>query len=80
MSDRQEWMTRETLLKRVRRQHDQQAWEEFARYYQGYVHSIARRMGLSHHDAEETVQAVMLKCWQKLPEFEYDRCKCGFRY
>jgi RNA polymerase sigma factor (sigma-70 family) len=79
MADQKECFTRETLLRRVRRQHDQLAWDEFVRYYQGYVHNIARRMGLNHHDAEEIVQTVMLKCWQKLPEFEYDRSKGRFR-
>ena len=79
MADHQEWLTRETLLRRVRRQHDQQAWEEFVRYYRGYVVSVARRMGLNHHDSEEVVQTVMLKCWQKLPEFEYDQRKGRFR-
>jgi len=75
----EEWFTRETLLKRVRRQRDQKAWEEFVQYYRGYVYGIARRMGLNHHDAEEVVQTVMLKCWQKLPEFEYDQHRGRFR-
>lgn len=79
MADKNDFLTRVTLLQRVRRQHDQQAWEEFVRYYRDYVYNIARRMGLNHHDAEEVVQTVMLKCWQKLPEFEYDSDKGRFR-
>lgn len=79
MAPNEEWLTRETLLQRVRRQRDQQAWGEFVQYYQRYVYSIAYRMGLNHHDAEEIVQTVMLKCWQKLPEFEYDQRKGRFR-
>ena len=73
------WMTRETLLNRVRRQHDEEAWKEFVYYYRGFVYIIASRMGLSHHDAEEVVQNVMLKLWKKLPEFQYDSCKGRFR-
>ena len=72
-------MTRETLIRRVRRQRDQKAWSEFVEYYQGYVYGIARRMGLNHHDAEEIVQTVMLRCWHKLPEFEYDQRQGRFR-
>ena len=79
MASNEEWLTHETLIRRVRRQRDQKAWNEFVHYYQGYVYGIARRMGLNHHDAEEIVQAVMLKCWQKLPEFEYDQRKGRFR-
>jgi RNA polymerase sigma factor (sigma-70 family) len=72
-------LTRETLLIRVRRQYDEAAWEEFVRYYRGYVYNIASRMGLRHHDAEEVVQNVMLQLWKKLPEFEYDASKGRFR-
>lgn len=79
MATHDDWLTRETLLRRVRRQHDQKAWEEFVLYYRGYVNGIALRMGLNHHDAEEIVQTVMLKCWQKLPDFEYDQRKGRFR-
>jgi RNA polymerase sigma factor (sigma-70 family) len=71
--------TRETLLLRVRRQYDEAAWKEFVYFYSGYVHNIALRMGLRHHDAEEVVQNVMLQLWKKLPEFEYDSCKGRFR-
>lgn len=81
MSGREQdaWVTRETLIKRVRRQRDQKAWEEFVYYYRGYVYNIARRMGLTHHDAEEIVQTVMLKLWKTLPDFEYDDRKGRFR-
>jgi RNA polymerase sigma factor (sigma-70 family) len=79
MSAEDAWLTRETLLQRVRRQYDQVAWEEFVYYYRGYVYNIACRMGLSHHDAEEVVQTVMVQLWKKLPEFEYDSRKGRFR-
>ena len=72
-------MTRETLLNRARRQHDEESWKEFVHYYRGYVYTIASRMGLSHHDAEEVGQDVMLKLWKKLPEFQYDSSKGRFR-
>jgi RNA polymerase sigma factor (sigma-70 family) len=71
--------TRQTLLRRVRRQRDQAAWEEFAGYYRGYIHNIACRMGLGHHDAQEIGQNVMLQLWKKLPDFEYDAEKGRFR-
>ena len=60
MSGREQdaWVTRETLIKRVRRQRDQAAWEEFVYYYRGYVYNIGRRMGLTHHDAEEVVRYI----------------------
>src|ERR1700677_1765966 len=72
-------VTRETLLVRVRKQYDEAALREFVYYYRGFVFNIARRMGLSHHDAEEVVQTVMIQLWEKLPEFEYDPRKGRFR-
>ena len=79
VSDDDILLTRETLLQRVRGQRDQKAWEEFANAYSGYIHNIACRMGLRHHDAEEVGQNVMLQLWKKLPEFEYDVRRGRFR-
>ena len=72
-------LTRVTLIQRLRVQQDAQAWQEFVAYYQGYIHRLARRMGLNHHDAEETVQDVCLKAWKALPTFAYDPGKGRFR-
>ena len=73
------WLTRETLLNRVRRQQDGESWREFVYYYRGYVYHIASGMGLNHHDTEEVVQDVMLNLWKKLPKFQYDSNKGRFR-
>jgi len=74
-----QWITRETLLQKVRRQHDEAAWRDFVHYYGAYVYGIIRRMGANHHDAEEIRQAVTLKIWQKMPDFDYDATKGRFR-
>jgi RNA polymerase sigma factor (sigma-70 family) len=66
-------MTRATLLERVRLQHDEKSWEEFVFYYRHFIYIIARRLNIRHHDAEEITQAVLLKLWNKLPEFDYDK-------
>ena len=64
--------TRETLLIRVKNQHDDKSWEDFVFYYKKFIYIICRRMGLNHHDGEEVVQKVLLKLWDKLPDFEYN--------
>jgi RNA polymerase sigma-70 factor (ECF subfamily) len=71
--------TRITLVQRLRVQQDAQSWQEFVTHYRGYMHRLARRMGLNHHDAEEIVQDVCLKAWQALPTFAYDPGKGRFR-
>lgn len=72
-------LTRVTLIQRLRVQQDARSWQEFVAHYQGYIHRLARRMGVSHHDAEETVQNVCLQAWQALPTFTYDPGKGRFR-
>ena len=63
--------TLETLLLRVKNQQDEKSWEDFVYYYKRFIYIICQKMGLNHHDCEETVQKVLLKLWDKLPEFEY---------
>lgn len=70
--------TRVTLLNKVKNRQDDVSWEEFAHYYHHYLYIICRRMHLGHHDSEDIVQQVLLKLWDKLPDFEYNE-RCRFR-
>ena len=72
-------LTRVTLIQRLRIQQDARSWQEFVIHYQGYIHRLARRMGVNHHDAQETVQDVCIKAWKALPTFTYDPGKGRFR-
>ena len=80
MSEDKQHMTRVTLLERVRLQHDEKSWEEFVFYYRHFIYIICRRLNMAHHDAEEIVQTVMLKVWDKLKDFQYHPSKGKFRY
>ncbi|MCH2208548.1 MAG: RNA polymerase sigma factor [Lentisphaerales bacterium] len=73
------WHTRLTLLEKIRDQHDETSWEDFVFYYRQYIYVVVRSMNLNHHDAEEIVQMVLVKVWDKLPEFQYDSEKGRFR-
>ncbi len=79
MNDHSVCHTRKTLLQKIRDKDDNLAWTDFVYYYRGFVYNIVRRMGLSHHDANEVVQMVILKVWKILPDFEYDPLKGRFR-
>jgi len=74
-----EWITRRTLLRRVKDSGDQDAWAEFAFYYRKYIYNVVKSMGLQHHDIEEVVQAVLLKAWSKMPTFDYKPERGRFR-
>jgi RNA polymerase sigma factor (sigma-70 family) len=65
--------TRLTLLEKIRDRHDEQSWEEFVDTYRPFVYSVCRQMKLNHHDSEELTQDVLLKLWDKLPEFQYSQ-------
>jgi RNA polymerase sigma factor (sigma-70 family) len=71
--------TRETLLQKIKNSHDDQSWEEFTDYYQGYIYAVVLSMNINYHDTQDLVQAVLLKAWKSLPEFEYDPGKGRFR-
>ena len=73
------WKTSASLLIRIRDQSDEKSWEDFVFYYRPFIYNVVRGMNIPHHDAEEIVQMVLLKSWNKLPKFEYDRGKGRFR-
>ena len=73
------WKTRESLLGRIKDQWDEDSWEDFVHYYRPFIFNVVRGMNIQHHDAEEIVQTVLVKSWNKLPEFEYDRGRGRFR-
>ena len=74
-----EWNTRQTLLEKIKDKHDESSWEDFVYYYKQYIYVVVRSMNLNHHDAEEIVQMVLVKVWDKLPGFQYDKEKGRFR-
>ncbi len=72
--------TRQSLLMRLRDSHDDASWEEFVSTYRNYILSIINNLNVSHHDSEDLMQSILLKLWNKLPEFDYDPGKGQFRY
>jgi len=73
------WKTSYSLINRLRNPDDQDSWKEFVSHYEQYVYNILRRFGVTHSDTEELCQEIMLKLWQTLPEFDYDKNRGKFR-
>ncbi|MCM8536247.1 MAG: sigma-70 family RNA polymerase sigma factor [Lentisphaeraceae bacterium] len=71
--------TRQTLISKIRNQHDDRSWEEFVYFYERYIFVVINKMGVNYQDCEDLVQKVLLVLWEKLPEFEYIPDKCKFR-
>lgn len=71
--------TNEDLLRRVKDWHEDAGWREFYRLYAPAIAAHARRSGLTAEEAEDVVQATMIKVATYLPTFEYNRTVCRFR-
>jgi RNA polymerase sigma-70 factor (ECF subfamily) len=65
--------TSPTLLERVRRPDDQEAWRRFVALYTPLLFTWASRLGLQSSDASDLVQDVFTLLVNKLPEFRYDQ-------
>lgn len=79
MIEQDNMQTRRTLLQRIGDVENAHAWYEFVYYYRGYIYSILRKMQVSHHDAEEIVQQVLLKVSDIIKTFTYDPARGSFR-
>ena len=66
------YKTRRTLLERLHDKNDDSSWKEFVETYRGYIFVVIRRMGIDDASTEDLVQQVLVKLWDKLPEFSYD--------
>ncbi len=71
--------TDEGLLNLVKDWRQDEGWREFYRKYAPAIKAHAQRSGLTQEQAEDVVQATMLKVARYLPKFEYDRTVCRFR-
>jgi RNA polymerase sigma-70 factor (ECF subfamily) len=64
--------TSPSLLERLRRPDEPEAWPRFVQLYTPLLFAWARRAGLQEPDAADLVQDVLLLLVRKLPEFTYD--------
>ncbi|MDD7985549.1 sigma-70 family RNA polymerase sigma factor [Lentisphaera marina] len=63
--------TRQTLIAKIREQHNDQSWEEFTDLYKAYIYSVLIRMGVQESDRDDLVQKSLIEIWKSLPRFEY---------
>ena len=61
-----------TLLERLRRPGDSQAWAQFVQLYTPLLYRWARQIGLDATEAADRVQDVFVTLLKTLPEFRYD--------
>jgi RNA polymerase sigma-70 factor (ECF subfamily) len=71
--------THATLLARLSRGDDADAWREFNDRYGDLIRAFARRRGLQPSDADDLVQEVLLALNSSMPGFRYDPARGRFR-
>ena len=74
-----EYVTRQTLLEKIKNQYDESSWIDFVHFYERFIYSTVRQSGLSIEESKDVTQNVLLKLWNTLPTFSYDKKKGGFR-
>ncbi|HEY3395983.1 MAG TPA: sigma-70 family RNA polymerase sigma factor [Lacipirellulaceae bacterium] len=71
--------TRYSLIARLERTDDDEAWREFLAVYRPLVYRIARRRGLQHADAEDLAQHVFSAVGRAIRNFQPDAARGRFR-
>ncbi|MHC4100428.1 MAG: RNA polymerase sigma factor [Planctomycetota bacterium] len=74
-----QYTTHATLLGRLARRADQEAWREFHERYGELIRCFARRYGLQPADCDDVVQDVLVALTASMESFRYDPAKGRFR-
>jgi RNA polymerase sigma factor (sigma-70 family) len=62
----EQYQTRQTLIQRIQKDHDEESWDDFVRIYRPYIYAIIRNMNVSADDVDDLVQQVCLKVWKNI--------------
>ncbi|MCM8540554.1 MAG: sigma-70 family RNA polymerase sigma factor [Lentisphaeraceae bacterium] len=69
----QHFETRASLIFRLKDKQDEKSWDQFVKSYRPYICAVAIGLGVDNADVDDIAQKVVLKAWEKLPDFDYDR-------
>ena len=59
-----------TLLQKMQKQYDENAWQEFVDAYSGYIYTIINSMNIGAADADDLRQQIFIKLWKKIPDLD----------
>lgn len=74
-----EQITSPTLISRLRRSDDQEAWSLFQSIYQPLIRKYCIRRGIQEHDIDDLTQEVLSAVSRVIPEFTYQPERGRFR-
>jgi RNA polymerase sigma factor (sigma-70 family) len=68
-----EWVTRKSLLMRVKDSSDEKAWDDFVAYYKNFIYHILHRIGMRSADIDDLVQEILIKLWKNLESYDAEK-------
>src|SRR5215213_1869068 len=71
--------TRWSLLSRLKDWDDQESWRQFFDAYWQLIYNTGCKAGLSHAEAQEVVQEVIISVAKKMGEFKADPASGSFK-
>lgn len=71
--------TRVTLLEKLKRVDNDEAWSDFYSHYSSYISAVIYNWNINPSEVDDLVQKVMMISWEKIKEFEYDKSRGLFR-
>ena len=72
-------VTRKTLIERLDNWSDWSSWDEFYRTYSSFVWHVARKAGLSDHEAHDVVQETFIGVAKNLQKKKFDTSLGSFK-
>ena len=64
------YLTRESLIWRVKDKGDQEAWEEFTTIYQPFVKILIHKLSVSKTNVDDMTQEIMVELWKSVERFD----------
>ncbi|MCW5551750.1 MAG: sigma-70 family RNA polymerase sigma factor [Verrucomicrobiae bacterium] len=71
--------TRGSLLSRLKNWEDNESWRSFFETYWRLIYNFSLRNGLTHEEAQETVQETVVSVAKSIGRFQYDPKVCRFK-
>ena len=69
------WVTRKTLLGRIKKQGDDRTWKEFVSYYETFIHMVLIRFGVNAEVSDDLQQEILLSLWKNLKNYDPKRAR-----
>ena len=63
MHTKDPWVTRESLLLKVKNKGDEEAWQEFSDYYLSFVQMVLDKLNIDKDISNDISQEVLLRIW-----------------